>query len=163
VGSLQTSPQRSASWLGTTHDRPHSLLLLVWPLVTLIIAVLVIGRASTAKDLADLISAVASLMWPVVTVAMVNWFRPEIRATLSRIRKGKFLGQEIELDELQAKTVAAEEKAEDWGTSSGASEPQLEAYGSCPRCCSYRRADYRGYQGYREAKPERFRSLGGCR
>lgn len=67
---------------------------------------------SSAKELADLISAVASLMWPVVILAIVNWFRPEIRAVLSRIRKGKFLGQEIELDELQAKTVAAEVKAE---------------------------------------------------
>jgi len=47
-----------------------------------------------------------------VIIAIVNWFRPEIRAILSRIRKGKFLGQEIELDELQAKTVAAEVKAE---------------------------------------------------
>jgi hypothetical protein len=54
----------------------------------------------------------ASLAWPVVTVAIVNWFRPEVRAILSRIRKGKFLGTEFELDELQAKTVAAEEKAD---------------------------------------------------
>jgi hypothetical protein len=42
----------------------------------------------------------------------VNWFRPEIRAILSRIKKGKFLGTEFELDELQAKAVAAEKKAE---------------------------------------------------
>jgi uncharacterized protein YutE (UPF0331/DUF86 family) len=80
--------------------------------VVLVIAILVIRRASTAKDLADLISAIASLAWPVAIVATVNWFRPEVRAILSRIRKGKFLGTEFELDELQAKTVAAEEKAE---------------------------------------------------
>jgi hypothetical protein len=82
--------------------------LLLWPLVALIIAVLVIRLVSTAKELADLISAVAALTWPLVALAIVRWFRPEIRAILSRIRKGKFLGQEIELDELQAKTVAAE-------------------------------------------------------
>jgi hypothetical protein len=76
------------------------------------IAILVIRRASTAKDLADLISAFASLTWPVVTLVIVNWFRPEIRAILSRIRKGKFLGQEIELDELQAKAEVADAKAE---------------------------------------------------
>jgi uncharacterized protein YutE (UPF0331/DUF86 family) len=63
---------------------------------------------STAKELADLITAVASLTWPIVALAIVSWFRPEIRAILSRIRKGKFLGTEFELDELQAKTEAAE-------------------------------------------------------
>jgi hypothetical protein len=95
------------SWLGTG-ERTHSLLPLLWPIVALVIAILVIRRASTAKDLADLISAFASLTWPLVALVIVSWFRPEIRAILSRIRKGKFLGQEIELDELQAKTVAAE-------------------------------------------------------
>jgi hypothetical protein len=113
-----------------TPERTHRLLLLLWPLIALVIVVLVVRRASTAKDLADLISAFASLMWPVVTIAIVNWFRPEIRAILSRIKKGKFLGQEIELAELEARTVAAEEKAEDWGASSGASEPHLEASGT---------------------------------
>lgn len=99
------------AWL-RTGERTHSLRLLLWPIVALVIAVLVIRRASTAKDLADLISAFASLTWPVVTLAIVNWFRPEIRVILSRIRKGKFLGQEIELAELEAKAEVAEAKAE---------------------------------------------------
>jgi hypothetical protein len=99
--------ERFGSWLGTD-ERTHSLLLLLWPLAALIIAVLVIRLVSTAKELADLISAFASLTWPLVALAIVSWFRPEIRAILSRIRKGKFLGQEIELDELQARTEAAE-------------------------------------------------------
>jgi hypothetical protein len=77
-------------------------------LVAFVIAVLAIRLVSTAKELADLISAVASLTWPLVALAIVSWFRPEIRAILSRIRKGKFLGQEIELAELEAKTEAAE-------------------------------------------------------
>jgi hypothetical protein len=47
-------------------------------------------------------------MWPVAVLAIVGWFRPEIRTVLSRIRKGKLLGQEFGLDELQAKTEAAE-------------------------------------------------------
>jgi hypothetical protein len=80
--------------------------------VALVIAILIIRRASTAKDLADLISAIASLTWPVVVVAIVSWFRPAIRAILSRIKKGKFLGTEFELDELQAKAAVAEAKAE---------------------------------------------------
>lgn len=62
--------------------------------------------------MADLITAFASLTWPLAILAIVSWFKPEIRTILSRIRKGKFLGQEIELDELQAKTDAAEVKAE---------------------------------------------------
>ena len=67
---------------------------------------------STAKDLADLISAIASLTWPIVAVVVVSWFRPEVRAILLRIKKGKFFGTEFELDELQAKAELAEAKAE---------------------------------------------------
>src|SRR3984893_17916211 len=84
------------AWLGTS-ERSHGVQLLLWPIVALMIGILAIRKASTAKDLADLISAFASLAWPVVALAIVKWFRPEIRAILSRIRKGKFLGQEIEL------------------------------------------------------------------
>jgi hypothetical protein len=51
-----------------------------------------------------------------VTLAIVNWFRPEIRAILARVKKGKFLGTEFELDELQVKTVAAEARVESEGT-----------------------------------------------
>ena len=109
--ALRPRFNRLRAWLGT-RERTHTLFVVLWPIVALVIAILVIRRASTAKDLADLISAFASLMWPLVTVAIVNWFRPEIRTILSRIKKGKFLGQEIELDELQAKTVAAEAKVE---------------------------------------------------
>lgn len=109
--ALRPRVDRFQSWLGTG-ERTHTLAPVLWPLVALVIAILIIRRVSTAKDLADLISAIASLAWPVVTIAIVNWFRPEVRAILSRIRKGKFLGTEFELDELQAKTVAAEEKVE---------------------------------------------------
>ena len=131
--ALRARFHRFRTWLGTP-ERTHSLLLLFWPLVAVVIAVLVIRLVSTAKELADLISAVASLTWPLVALAIVRWFRPEIRAILSRIRKGKFLGQEIELDELQAKTVAAEEKAELKIVSGGVSAPlgdvELEATGT---------------------------------
>jgi hypothetical protein len=94
-------------WLGTP-ERTHSLLLLLWPLVALVIAVMVLRSVSTAKELADLISAFASLTWPLVALAIVSWFKPEIRAILSRIKKGKLLGMEFGLDELRAKTEAAE-------------------------------------------------------
>lgn len=96
------------TWLWTPQRRYNLILAVVWPFVVLVIAVLAIRLVSTAKELADLISAFAALMWPVAVLTLVGWFRPEIRAVLSRIRKGKLLGQEFELDELQAKTEAAE-------------------------------------------------------
>jgi hypothetical protein len=61
---------RLQSWLGIG-ERSHSLVLLLWPIVALVIAVLVIRRASTSKDLADLISPFASLAWPVIIIAIV--------------------------------------------------------------------------------------------
>src|SRR5215475_12560100 len=54
--ALRLRYTRFRSWLGTP-ERTHSLLLLLWPLVALVIAVLVIRAVSTAKELADLISA----------------------------------------------------------------------------------------------------------
>jgi hypothetical protein len=105
--ALRPHFDRVRSWLGTP-QRTHSLLLFLWPVVALVIAILVIGRASTAKELSDLISAFASLIWALVPTAILISFSQEIRVILSRIRKGKFLGTEFELDELQAKTEAAE-------------------------------------------------------
>jgi hypothetical protein len=99
------------TWLGTP-ERTNTLLRLLWPLVALVIGILIIGRASTAKELSDLISAFASLIWALVPIAILISFSQEIRVILSRIRKGKFLGQEIELEELHEKTVAAEVRAE---------------------------------------------------
>ncbi len=94
--------------LGTSQRKYSFILALVWPLVVLVIAVLALRHVTSAKDVADLISATASLLWPIIAFTVISWFRPELRALLARIRKGKFLGQEIELDELQAKTEAAE-------------------------------------------------------
>jgi hypothetical protein len=127
--SLRPRFNRFRSWLGTG-ERTHTLAVVLWPLVVLIIAILVIRHASTAKDVADLISAVASLTWPVVAVVIVNWFRPEFRAILSRIRRGKFLGTEFELDELQAKTEAAEATRIVSATGSAAGTSSVSAQGA---------------------------------
>jgi hypothetical protein len=72
------------SWLGTP-ERTHSLLLLLWPVVALLIALLIIRLVSTAKELADLISAFAALMWPLVALTIVSWLMPEIRALLPNV------------------------------------------------------------------------------
>jgi small-conductance mechanosensitive channel len=86
----------------------HSLILAVlWPLAILIVAVLAMRYVTTAKDLADLISATASLLWPIIAITVITWFRPELRALLARIRKGKILGQEFELDQMLDNTNGA--------------------------------------------------------
>ena len=101
------------SRLGTP-QHAHSLLLAVlWPLVVLIIAVLALRHVTSTKDVADLISATASLLWPIIAFTVITWFRPELRVLMARIRKGKFLGQEIELNEMLNNTDEAVAEAEE--------------------------------------------------
>jgi hypothetical protein len=47
---------------------------------------------------ADLIRAVAALLWPIVTGWALFSFKGELRDLLNHVRKGKLLGTEIELD-----------------------------------------------------------------
>lgn len=84
----------------------------LWPAVVLIIAIAVFSKATTGKELADILQAIASLAWPAAALVIAYWFRVEIRALLGRIRKGKGFGIEFELDELRDKTEAAEVKAQ---------------------------------------------------
>jgi hypothetical protein len=109
----------------------HSLLLAVlWTLVVLIIAVLALRHVTSAKDVADLISATASLLWPIIAITVITWFRPELRALLARIRKGKFLGQEFELDQMLDNTneavVEAETVSAATGTAGGTSSAEAQ-------------------------------------
>lgn len=50
-------------------------------------------------NFADLIKAIASLLWPVFAFVTLIIFKEEIKILISRLRKGKLLGQEIELSE----------------------------------------------------------------
>lgn len=50
------------------------------------------------KEIAAIISAVASLLWPILAFAVLAIYRKEIGNLIARLRKGKLLGQEIELD-----------------------------------------------------------------
>lgn len=63
------------------------------------------------KDIAALISAIASLLWPVFAFFVLFIYRKQIGDLISRLRKGKLLGQEIELgeslDKLEESAVAA--------------------------------------------------------
>jgi hypothetical protein len=68
------------------------------------------------SELAELLNAIASLLWPVLVFVGLLLFRGEIAGLIGRIKKGKFLGQELELsDELiklqKTVTEASEEVA----------------------------------------------------
>ncbi len=51
------------------------------------------------KEFADLLQAVASVFWPILVFIIVIWFKKEIKEILKRIKRGKILGQELELEE----------------------------------------------------------------
>jgi hypothetical protein len=69
----------------------------------------------TFNEIIQLITAIARLLWPVVIIMIVMMFRRDIRTLASRLRKGKFLGQELELAEQTQQLeqhVAAAERAQ---------------------------------------------------
>jgi hypothetical protein len=48
---------------------------------------------------AELLRGIAALLWPITVLTVVVIFRRELRTLLSRLRKAKAFGQEVELDE----------------------------------------------------------------
>lgn len=50
------------------------------------------------KEWAELIQAISALLWPILAFITVIMFRQDIRELLHRLKKGKLLGQELELD-----------------------------------------------------------------
>lgn len=61
-------------------------------------------------EIAALISALSALLWPVLGFTIICIFKSEIKELLGRLKKGKLLGQELELEpalkELQSNAVA---------------------------------------------------------
>lgn len=53
------------------------------------------------EQIASLIRAIASLAWPALGIVVALLFRKEIRSLAGRLKSGKFLGQELELADLQ--------------------------------------------------------------
>jgi hypothetical protein len=49
--------------------------------------------------IAALIQAIAALLWPLVALYALRRYAPEIKSLAARLRKGKLLGQEIELSD----------------------------------------------------------------
>lgn len=70
--------------------------------------------ATLFKLINELIVALASLLWPIVTLIIVLVFRNDLAALLKRVRKGKILVQEMELDpnvvEFQKAVTEAQEE-----------------------------------------------------
>lgn len=66
------------------------------------------------KEYAELVGAIAALLWPVFAFVVLFMFRKQIIGLLERLKKGKIFGQEIELSEslqnlhMSADAVAAE-------------------------------------------------------
>lgn len=59
------------------------------------------------NDWAVLLQAIASLLWPLLTFGAVLVFRAQIKDFIGRLRRGKLLGQEVELDALHAEIAQA--------------------------------------------------------
>src|SRR5436305_3366373 len=58
------------------------------------------------KDVAALVQAVASLLWPILVLLTLLMFRAELSEVLGqfkRMKRGKLFGQEIELSEVMEK------------------------------------------------------------
>jgi hypothetical protein len=50
------------------------------------------------SDWADLLRAIAALLWPLLVLVVVFLFRREIRDILRKVKRGKILGQELEIE-----------------------------------------------------------------
>lgn len=66
------------------------------------------------KEFAELLQGIAALLWPILTFVLLLIFRREIVDVARRLKRGKFLGQELELDksldQLEEKAKAAAEQ-----------------------------------------------------
>lgn len=49
------------------------------------------------NDFAELVAAIASLLWPIFAFVVLLVYKKQLRNLLDRLRRGKFLGQELEL------------------------------------------------------------------
>jgi hypothetical protein len=64
------------------------------------------------NGIAQLLTSIAALLWPIVALVMSLTFKRELRTLAGRLKKGKFLGQEIELNEEIRQLDAFARKAE---------------------------------------------------
>lgn len=80
------------------------------------------------KDLAELLTAVGSLIWPIFALIVFFSYRQEFRLLLRRIRRGKLFGQELELeDSLRALDTSAKAAVVEVAALAKSSEETLDA------------------------------------
>jgi hypothetical protein len=82
--------------------------------------------ATQFKLINELITAIAHLLWPIVTLIIVVIFRGDIAALLRRVRKGKLFGQEMELDPAVTELRKAVEEAQEEIPASSVGKEQYE-------------------------------------
>jgi hypothetical protein len=88
------------------------------------------------KDWAELIRSIAALLWPILAFVALCMFKQRIQEILGRLRRGKVLGQEIELEqslrELHETAQAAESETaqvvEAPSTTAAAEEQKRDAW-----------------------------------
>jgi len=72
-------------------------------------------QKTTFEFILELLRVIAQLLWPITIIVVLILFRTDIHKLVSRLRRGKFLGQELELGEESQrveKQVEAAEQAE---------------------------------------------------
>lgn len=67
---------------------------------------------TTFELMSDLITSLAQLLWPIVVFMLILFFRKELSGLLSRLKKGKILGQEVEFEQSVKSFSQSVEKAE---------------------------------------------------
>jgi hypothetical protein len=70
------------------------------------------AQKTTFDVILDLLRVIAQLLWPLTIIVVLIVFRTDIHKLLSRLRRGKFLGQELELGEETEKVERQVEAAE---------------------------------------------------
>lgn len=53
--------------------------------------------------MAEILKAIAALLWPIFAFSVLIYFRKEIKNLFGRLKRGKLFGQEIELEDLQVR------------------------------------------------------------
>src|SRR6266446_8286254 len=81
------------------------------------------------KNTIDLLRAISTLLWPAFAFWLFFTYKEEIRTLLRRIRKGKLLGQEIELEDslrqLQEEATKAASEVKEIPKSNSAEEFEM--------------------------------------
>ena len=78
-------------------------------------------------ELSNLIKAIASLLWPLLAFYFLWTFKSQISDVIGRLKKGKFLGQEVELnDSLETLQQSASQLSDEVASLPNPREPRSE-------------------------------------